>query len=104
MKIAKNQEAGKLTLTLVLNGRLDTTTSSLLAEEITPEALADVNELVMDLAGIDYVSSAGLRVILDAQKKMNQKNGKMTLVKVNGPVMEVFEMTGFSDILTIERA
>jgi len=104
MKIAKKQEADKLTLTLVLNGRLDTTTSSLLAEEITPEALAEINELVMDMAGIDYVSSAGLRIILDAQKKMNQKNGKMTLVKVNGPVMEVFEMTGFSDILTIERA
>ncbi len=104
MKIAKKQEADRLTLTLVLNGRLDTTTSSLLSEEITPDALSGINELVMDLGGIDYVSSAGLRVILDAQKKMNQKNGKMVLVKVAGPVMEVFEMTGFSDILTIERA
>ncbi|OQA81865.1 MAG: putative anti-sigma factor antagonist BtrV [Lentisphaerae bacterium ADurb.Bin242] len=104
MKISKNQEADKLTLTLVLNGRLDTTTSSILAEEITPEALAEINELVLDLAGIDYVSSAGLRVILDAQKKMNQKKGKMTLTKVNESVMEVFEMTGFTDILTIERA
>lgn len=104
MKISKNQEADKLTLTLVLNGRLDTTTSPILAEEITPEALAEINELVLDLAGIDYVSSAGLRVILDAQKKMNQKKGKMTLIKVNESVMEVFEMTGFTDILTIERA
>ena len=104
MKIAKKQEANKLTLTLVLNGRLDTTTSPILAEEITSEALKDISELVLDMDGIDYVSSAGVRVILDAQKKMNQKNGKMTLTKVNGPVLEVLEMTGFTGILTIERA
>lgn len=103
MKIAKNQEANKLTLTLILNGRLDTTTAAILAEEITPEALSEISELVLDLGGIDYVSSAGLRVLLDAQKKMNQKNGKMTLSKVNESVMEVFEMTGFTGILTIER-
>ena len=83
-----------------LAGRLDTTTAPALDKTIS-EDLGDVKHLVLDLKRIEYVSSAGLRVILSAQKKF-QKTGSMKVVHVNEDVMEVFEMTGFADILTIE--
>ncbi len=98
MTIDKLAEGRKLTLTPA--GRLDTTTAPEL-EAVLKESLADVNELVFDLSGLEYISSAGLRVLLSAQKTMD-KSGRMTVRNVNELVMEVFEVTGFSDILTIE--
>lgn len=97
MTISKNAEASKLTL--VIEGRIDTTTAPELEKEI--DAIADVTELVLDFAGVEYISSAGLRVVLKAQKMMNQA-GKMKLINVNDDVMDVFDITGFIDILTIE--
>ena len=98
MRIEKNQEGEKLNLAVI--GRLDTTTAPELEQELK-ESLEGVNELVLDLAGLEYISSAGLRVLLAAQRRMN-KQGSMKLVNVNELVMEVFEVTGFSTILTIE--
>ena len=83
-----------------LTGRLDTTTAPSLDKIINDDVEA-TNDLVIDLKQIEYISSAGLRVILGAQKKM-QKNGSMKVTNVRDEVMEVFEMTGFADILTIE--
>ena len=88
------------TLTLSLDGRLDTTTSPDL-EETLASSLDGVTALVFDFAKLDYLSSAGLRVLLSAQKRMN-KQGSMKLVRVNDAVKEVFEITGFSDFLTVE--
>ena len=87
-------------LTLTLNGRLDTTTAPEL-ENAIKENIAGVTNLVMDFAGLEYLSSAGLRVILSAQKTMN-KQGEMVIRNVNETINEVFEITGFIDILTIE--
>lgn len=87
-------------LTLKLEGRLDTTTAPQLENELS-ENLDGVTELTIDFAELSYISSAGLRVLLATQKKMN-KQGSMKLVNVNEIVMEVFEITGFVDILTIE--
>ncbi len=81
-------------------GRLDTTTAPELDKTIN-EDIADVKNLVLNFKGVEYISSAGLRVLLGAQKKM-QKVGMMKLIGVREEVMEVFEMTGFADILTIE--
>ena len=83
-----------------LVGRLDTTTAPDLDKTIG-EDIADTKNLVLNFKKLDYISSAGLRVLLSAQKKM-QKIGSMKLVNVCESVMEVFEMTGFADILTIE--
>ena len=82
-----------------LEGRLDTTTAPDLSKTIT-EDIADTENLVLNFKKLEYISSAGLRVLLAAQKKM-QKKGTMKLTNVCKDVMEVFEMTGFSDILTI---
>lgn len=98
MNIIKKTNGNKLTI--ALEGRLDTTTSPQLETELKA-SLDGVSELVMDMADLQYISSAGLRVLLAAQKIMNQK-GSMTLVNVSETIMEVFEITGFSDILTIE--
>ena len=87
-------------LTLVVAGRLETLTAPSL-EKVVREELDGVTELVFDLTGLEYISSAGLRVLLTAQKTMNAK-GAMKVTGVNGIVREVFEVTGFSDILTIE--
>lgn len=87
-------------LTLALNGRLDTTTAPEL-ENAIKENIAGITNLVMDFAGLEYLSSAGLRVILSAQKTMN-KQGEMVIRNVNETINEVFEITGFIDILTIE--
>ena len=83
-----------------LVGRIDTTTAPNLEKTIN-EDIADTKNLVFDLRGIQYISSAGLRVILSAQKKM-QKIGTMKVINVSEDVMEVFEITGFTDVLTIE--
>lgn len=87
-------------LTLALAGRLDTTTSPQLEAELKG-SLNGVKALVMDFKGLEYISSAGLRVILAAQKVMN-KQGSMVIRNVNDMINEVFEITGFADILTIE--
>ena len=98
MEIIKNLDGNKLTI--ALEGRLDTSTAPNLEAEIK-SSLADVTELVLDFNKLEYISSAGLRVVLAAQKTMS-KQGEMKLVGVNDEVMEVFEITGFVDILTIE--
>ena len=81
-------------------GRLDTITAPALDKTIH-EDIGDTKKLVLDIKGLEYISSAGLRVLLGAQKKM-QKIGSMKVVHVCEAVMEVFEMTGFADILVIE--
>lgn len=98
MNINKNIEGGKATF--ALEGRLDTTTAPELEKELK-ETMESIDELVMDLTALEYISSAGLRVLLSAQKVMSRKGG-MKVCNVNETVMEVFEVTGFSDILTIE--
>ena len=98
MNIEKKLEG--TTLTIALEGRLDTTTSPDL-EETLASSLDGVTELVFDFAKLDYLSSAGLRVLLSAQKRMN-KQGSMKLVHVNDAVKEIFDITGFADFLTIE--
>ena len=97
MTINKKQEGSKLTI--VLEGRLDTTTAPRLDSELS-SSLGGVKELHLDLAELAYLSSAGLRTILSAQKKMNRQ-GKMEVHNVCETIMEVFELTGFADILTI---
>ena len=83
-----------------LVGRLDTTTAPALDKTINND-IEDTKKLVLDFKSLEYISSAGLRVLLGAQKKM-QKIGNMKVTNVREEVMEVFEMTGFADILTIE--
>ncbi len=87
-------------LTLKLEGRLDTTTAPQLENELK-ESLDGVSSLTLDMEKLEYISSAGLRVLLSAQKKMNAQ-GDMKVVHVGDTIMEIFEVTGFSDILTIE--
>lgn len=98
MEINKTLDGDKLNVALV--GRLDTTTAPEL-ETMLKSSLDGISFLTFDMGALEYISSAGLRVLLSAQKTMN-KQGKMVLNKVNDTVMEVFEVTGFSDILTIE--
>ncbi len=98
MEITKQAEGEKLTL--ALNGRLDTMTSPEL-EAVLKESLDGVKELVFECTDLEYLSSAGLRVLLGAQKAMSEA-GKMTICHVNEPVMEVFEVTGFTNVFTIE--
>ena len=86
-------------VTLVLSGRLDTSTAPGLEEDVKT-GLEGTEDLVFDLTELDYISSAGLRVLLSALKKM-QKQGSMKITNPNESVMEIFEVTGFSDILTI---
>ena len=95
IEIKKSQEA----TTIEIAGRLDTITAPALDKTIN-EDITDTQNLVLDLKGVEYISSAGLRVLLAAQKKM-QKIGTMKVVNVCAAVMEVFEMTGFVDVLTI---
>ncbi len=98
MNIIKNSDGEKLTL--VISGRIDTNTSPMLEAELK-QSVGGIKELVFDFSGVEYISSAGLRVLLAAQKVMNRQ-GNMKLTGVRDDVMEVFEITGFSDILTIE--
>ena len=95
-----NKTASNAALTLALEGRLDTTTAPALEEELRT-SLEGVTELVLDFDKLEYISSAGLRVLLSAQKQMNRQ-GKMTIRRVCADIMEVFEITGFVDILSIE--
>ena len=97
LNIAKTIENGKAAF--ALEGRLDTVTAPELDKELKG-ALEGVSELTMDFAKLEYISSAGLRVLLAAQKTMN-KQGEMRLLNVSETIMEIFEVTGFSDILTI---
>ena len=98
LKITKKSD--NKTLTLILDGRVDTTTSPQLEQEIKG-SLDGVTELILDFEKLNYISSAGLRVLLSAQKTMNNQ-GSMKIRNVNDTVSEIFEVTGFSDILTIE--
>ena len=98
MEIIKKRKENALCLELT--GRLDTTTAPEL-EKVVAEELDGVSEFVLDFEKLDYISSAGLRVILAAQKRMNRQ-GSMLLRNVSGDIMEIFEITGFTDILTIE--
>jgi anti-sigma B factor antagonist len=98
MQINYNRESEKLTV--LPEGRIDTLTAPEFEKKIA-ELLEGVTELELDMAGVDYVSSAGLRVILKVQKVMFRQ-GKMKLTHVNETVMEVFEITGFDNILRIE--
>lgn len=87
-------------LILALEGRLDTTTAPQLEAELSA-SVNGIDSLTLDFAKLEYISSAGLRVLLAAQKTMN-KQGAMTIKNVCDDIKEVFEITGFSDILTIE--
>ena len=87
-------------VTLIVSGRLDTQTAPELENELD-SILFGLKELIFDMTNLEYVSSAGLRVILKAQKAMNAQ-GSMKLTGVNDNIMEVFDITGFLDILTIE--
>lgn len=98
MTIGKYRDGSALTL--APEGRLDTITSPEL-EKVLKESLDGVSELTLDFAKLDYISSAGLRVLLAAQKTMNRQ-GSMKIVHVCDTIMEIFEVTGFLDILTIE--
>lgn len=97
MKIQKIYESG--TLTINLEGRLDTTTAPELERELGE--LNGVQDLIFDMKNLEYISSAGLRVLLKVQKVMKAK-GAMKLVNVGESIMEVFQITGFLDILTIQ--
>jgi len=87
-------------LTIALTGRMDTTTAPELDAELK-QSVSGIKELVLDFAGLEYLSSAGLRVLLAAQKVMNRQ-GSMVVKNVNETIMEIFEVTGFVDVLTIE--
>ena len=99
MTIQKTQEGSKLTV--ALEGRLDTTTAPQLEGELR-SSVTGITDLVFDLAELSYVSSAGLRVLLSAQKVMN-KQGNMLIRNVSPDIMEIFDVTGFVDILNIEE-
>ena len=98
MTITKRNEGNKLTIEL--EGRLDTTTAPEL-EAVLKESLNGVSDLTLDMEQLCYLASAGLRVVLAAQKQMN-KQGHMTVTHVCEAIMEVFEITGFVDILDIQ--
>ena len=98
MTIEMNKNGGELKVSL--EGRLDTTTSPELEEKLKKE-LEEVTELEFDIKDLEYISSAGLRVLLQSQKTMN-KQGKMVIRNASEDIMEIFDVTGFSDILTIE--
>ena len=98
MEIAKIKNGEELTLELT--GRLDTTTAPSL-ENVISEEIDGVTALVLEFSQLDYISSAGLRVLLAAQKQMN-KQGSMVIKNANDDIKEVFDITGFADILTLE--
>ena len=98
VKIEKEQKG--TILTLCVGGRLDTLTSPEL-EAVLKESLKGVTELVLDLENLQYTSSAGLRVILQAQKIM-ERQGHMRVIHVSDDIMELFDITGFTSVLTIE--
>ena len=99
MNILKQKEGAALTIGL--EGRLDTVTAPQLEGELRAD-LDGVTELILDLKDLDYISSAGLRVLLSTQKTMNRQ-GSMTIRNVKPEIMEIFDVTGFVDILSIEE-
>lgn len=98
MTIEKTLNGNELTVNLI--GRLDTTTAPQLDSELK-QNISGVEKLVLDFAALEYLSSAGLRVLLATQKVMN-KQGEMLIRNVNDTIQDIFEVTGFSEILTIE--
>lgn len=96
-----NKQANEKELTFILEGRLDTTTAPNLEAELNKE-IENVEKLVFDFSKLEYLSSAGLRILLTSQKIMN-KQGEMIIKNVNDTIMEIFEVTGFSDILCIKN-
>ena len=98
MDIQKVTDGSKVTMTV--SGRLDTNTAPQFEKELK-DCLNGVDDLTLDFSKLDYISSAGLRVLLSTQKVMNHQ-GEMKLIHVNDVVSEIFEVTGFTDILTIE--
>ncbi len=99
MKITSEREGD--CLTLKLSGRLDTSTAPSL-KEVVDDELEDVQDLQIDMEQLEYVSSAGLRVLLIAMKRMKAKDGTMVIHKANEGIMEVFKITGFIDILDVK--
>jgi anti-sigma B factor antagonist len=99
MTITKTINGGNITFTLA--GRLDTVTSNLLSTEFDNIISESFDKLILDFLSIDYISSAGLRVIINMQKKITAKGAKMELVKLSDPIKSIFDITGFSKILTI---
>lgn len=95
-----NKELNGNEMVIMLEGKLDTTTAPQLEEEMKP-AMEEAEKIVLDFEKLEYISSAGLRVLLSAQKVMVKKGG-MTIKNVNETIMDIFEVTGFVDILTIE--
>lgn len=93
-------KTGSESVIVSLNGRLDTTTAPQLEKELD-QVLTSAKELVFDFSGLEYISSAGLRILLKSQKAMN-KQGTMKLKNVSDDIKEIFEITGFLDFLTIE--
>jgi len=96
-----NKTANGTDMTIALEGRLDTNTSPELEKELN-QILPGVTALAFDLASLSYVSSAGLRVLLMAQKAMNAKKGQMVIRNCSDDLMDIFDVTGFVDILNIE--
>lgn len=99
MEITKKQDGSELIMEI--KGRLDTNAATTLIKELDASLIEGVKLFVLDMKDCDYVASSGLRAILNAQKKMNSLSGEMIVKNVISDVMEVFEMTGFADILNI---
>lgn len=100
MKLNVKTQGKKMEVTL--EGRMDSTTAPEFEREIFPQ-LEGITELILDFSDLAYLSSAGLRVLLSCQKKMNAAKGSMVVKHVNEIIMEVFEATGFDSILTVEQ-
>lgn len=92
------------TLMILLEGRLDTVTSPQLEEEINQYSFDEINNVLLDLKELEYISSAGLRVLLKLYKKMLAQGGEVRIINVNNVVMDIFDMTGMSNFLNIEKA
>ena len=99
MNITKKLDGTKLTA--AISGRLDTSTTPE-AEAVIKDGIEKVTDIVLDCKNVDYISSSGLRLLLSLQKHMNAKGGSLTIRNINETVAEIFEVTGFSDILTVE--
>lgn len=99
MQVLKEKNGSTLNVRLI--GKLDTTTSPLVEAEIAVE-LEDINELIIDLKEVDYVSSSGLRLFLILQKSMVRQNGTMKLINVTDFIAEILDITGFMEILDVE--
>lgn len=99
MEIRKEMEAGRLLIQI--QGRIDTTTAPILEGELKHSVTNEVQELIFDFGSVEYMSSAGIRVIMAADKVMSRQ-GEMKLIHVNEEIMDMLDMTGLTDLLTIE--